>query len=178
MRKQEIIDLLIEKYAEFNSFINELNANEFAYSYQQKWAAGQHLAHLVLCIKPLAHVFTMEKLTIQQKFGLANAPGRSYEVLMQLYQEKLEKGGKAPDRFVPEMIMPEQRTVLSETLTALVHALCSKIDTFTEKELDTLSIPHPLLGKLSMREMLYNTIYHAEHHRQLASQSLNHMVKE
>jgi hypothetical protein len=26
-------------------------------------------------------------------------------------------------------------------------------------------LPHPLLGKLTLREMLYFTAYHADHHR-------------
>jgi hypothetical protein len=33
-------------------------------------------------------------------------------------------------------------------------------------------LPHPLLGKLTIREMLYFTVYHGEHHRLHTEQNL------
>jgi len=38
------------------------------------------------------------------------------------------------------------------------------LEQFTEEELDTLSLPHPLLGILSIREMFYLISYHPSHH--------------
>ena len=34
----------------------------------------------------------------------------------------------------------------------------------SEHKLDRCILPHPLLGKLTLREMIYFTIYHMEHH--------------
>jgi hypothetical protein len=104
--------------------------------------------------------------------GLAGGPGRTYEALRQEYIEKLGAGGKAPERYLPERVAPEQKPVLCATLAETVKDLCAKIENFTEQELDTLCIPHPLLGNLTMREMLYNAIYHVEHHHTSARQNL------
>ena len=57
-------------------------------------------------------------------------------------------------------------------MSILIDKLISEIDVFTENELDTLSIPHPLLGSISLREMLYNAIYHVEHHQKIIKTNL------
>jgi hypothetical protein len=33
-------------------------------------------------------------------------------------------------------------------------------------------LPHPLLGKLTLREMIYFTIYHVQHHHKLVQNQL------
>ncbi|MEO0527793.1 MAG: DinB family protein [Bacteroidota bacterium] len=167
INKREISATLFKNYNGFITYIDTLTPEEYGYAYQEKWNAGQQLAHLVLCIKALLYVFKWDKVEIEQKFGLSKKTSRTYETLKRLYRDKLKEGGKAPDRYVPGTTFYEQKTVLTATLTEMLADLCSRIDTFTEKELDSLCIPHPVLGNLSMREMLYNTMYHAEHHHGL-----------
>ena len=43
----------------------------------------------------------------------------------------------------------------------LINALQTKWD---DKQLDKYLAPHPLLGKITLRELSYFTIYHTEHH--------------
>jgi len=45
-----------------------------------------------------------------------------------------------------------------------------------EDDLDRVMLPHPLLGKLTLREMLFFTIYHVEHHLGILRQGLGHDV--
>ena len=172
MNKQAIIEAFTKNYTSFIAYINELTNEEYSFSYQQKWTAGQQLEHIVLCVKPLVQVFSMDKEMIAQNFGLSDKASRTYEVLLSDYKEKLHEGGKAPTRYVPETVLPTQREALTEALLKMTQNLCSKIESFTEQELDTLSIPHPLLGSLTLREMLYNAIYHVEHHQDQAKQNL------
>ena len=51
-----------------------------------------------------------------------------------------------------------------------------RADSFSEKQLDTFILPHPLLGKLTLREMLYFTIYHAEHHKKQTLKNLENQI--
>jgi hypothetical protein len=176
MNKQAIIDLLHKNYSSFITYIHDLSPGEYSFHNEEKWTAGQQLEHIVLCVKPLVQVFSMDKLTIEQNFGRSGKPGRTYEVLLENYLEKLKEGGKAPVRYVPEAITPNQRALLSETLTKLIQDLSSKIETFTEEELDSLLIPHPLLGNLTLREMLYNAAYHVQHHHEQAIHNLKEMA--
>jgi|SRR5882672_10633400 len=45
--------------------------------------------------------------------------------------------------------------------------LIAKIEKQSEADLDKYILLHPLLGKLILREMLYFTIHHNEHHLEL-----------
>lgn len=175
MKKQEIIELLTKNYASFVTYINELTAEKFTFAYQEKWTAGQQLAHIVLCVKPLLKVYGMDKDVIAQNFGLSNRASVADTALLNSYNEKLSGTYKTADRYLPEVILLTQRQELTENLTKLIQNLCVSISNFTEEELDTLLIPHPLLGNLTLREMLYNAIHHVEHHHDATKQNLENL---
>jgi hypothetical protein len=80
------------------------------------------------------------------------------------YKNALEKGGKAPLRFVPEKIDVSKRSKLVGDLVEILNTICQNLDTYTESELDVLVLPHPLLWNLTIREMFYLMTYHATHH--------------
>ena len=175
MNKQAIIELVKSKYDSFIEYMGDLTAEEYVFSYQRKWSAGQQLEHIVLCIAPLVQVFSMGSVGIKQYFGLADQPRRTYDVLLKDYLGKLEEGGKAPERYVPETAAYDQRLEACGILKQMIGELCLKIERYSEEELDTLAIPHPLLGNLSVREMLYNAIYHVQHHQEQARANLLHL---
>lgn len=52
------------------------------------------------------------------------------------------------------------------TRTELSQQLWSAIDVWRDADLDRYLLPHPLLGKLTLREMLFFTLYHNYHHVQ------------
>lgn len=169
MNQEQIIIELNGAYTRFNQFINSLTEPELLFSYEHKWNALQQLQHIVLCVAPLVHLSGMPAETIAQQFGRVSKEGRSYDTLLQEYVEKLAEGGKAPERFLPEIVSPDQKISLNNKLAGMIQELVKRIGNFNEQELDTLAIPHPLLGVLSFREMLYNAIYHVQHHQALAA---------
>lgn len=172
MGKAEIIEQLQLKYKEFVAFISALSMASYQYRFEQKWTAAGQLAHIIISIKPLVQVFSMDKSLIAQTFGTTGRVGESYEELTRSYLQKLEVGGKAPERFLPPAEITESRQAMCEKLTALINTLSIKIESFSEAELDTLCIPHPLLGSISLREMLYNAIYHVQHHQKQVEDNL------
>ncbi len=172
MNKAAITQALRKNYDSFINYISSLSEDDFLLRYKQKWTAGQQVAHLLSGIKALARVFDMNTEEIEQHFGAAVGVSRSYLEVKEAYDMQLATGGKAPERFLPEAVGLEQKTILLENLTSLIHDLCAKIDNFAEAELDGFYIPHPLLGNLTMREMLFNAIYHVEHHHQLTEHYL------
>jgi hypothetical protein len=89
--------------------------------------------------------------------------------LVARYQEKLAGGGRAAGAFVPPSLAADAREALSQALLHEVEALCSRLERMDEKQLDAYLLPHPLLGKLTLREMLYFTIYHVEHHQRIVA---------
>lgn len=172
MNKKEITEALSQNHQSFINYLNDLTINDFEWTREHKWSAGQQLEHIVICVKPLVKALGMDKKMLEQTFGVAAGAGKTYDELLALYVTKLNTGGKAPDRFVPQPVLSNQRETLTAGLVKLVMELNHTLERFTEQELDTLCLPHPLLGTISIREMLYNTIYHVEHHHHVAQQHL------
>lgn len=164
MDKSILKNLLVEKHIAFIEYMQTLNDDELSRSADPKWSAGQQLNHIVICVKSLLKAFGTDKLILEQRFGLSNRVSLSYDAMESNYLEKLKEGGKAPAPFVPEAFLLEQKTVLISELEQMIKDLCLKLENFSEEELDALCLPHPLLGNITLREMLYNTIQHVEHH--------------
>ena len=61
-------------------------------------------------------------------------------------------------------VAEEFKEKLKEKLKNEVLNLCLSIEKISEEDLDYYLLPHPILGKLTLREMLYFTIYHVKHH--------------
>ncbi|MBK6751020.1 MAG: DinB family protein [Pyrinomonadaceae bacterium] len=173
MDRSAMIAELKNKYNAFTDFIGGLSEDDFLFSLNgEKWSAGQQIDHLCLSVKPLNRALSAPAFTLKAMFGKADHPSMSYDELVARYRAELAAGGTATAAFRPEVIPFSRKNELVNTLTELVSKLCSKIEKYDESELDVLVLPHPLLGKLTFREMFYFTIYHAEHHLQHSKQNL------
>lgn len=173
MNKAEIIDELRSKYNDFSDFVATLPKDDFEFSLKgEKWAAGQQIDHLCLSVGPLVKGLRAPEFALKAMFGKADHPSATYDELVARYRAELAAGGTAPASFRPADIPFDQKEEFVTKLNELVDKLCSKIEKFDEDKLDTLVLPHPLLGKLTMREMFYFTIYHGEHHHKLTVSNL------
>ena len=172
MKRHDIIDKLINTHQSFIDYVVALPDESFLFINNGKWTAGQQLDHIKRAVKPLVQILSLPKFLIKQMFGKANRQSKSYDDIVKKYLGKLENGGVATGRFVPATISLDQKEKLATLLSDFVNRLTSKINNYSEEELDTFIIPHPLLGKLTVREMMYFTIYHVEHHHRIAKRNL------
>ncbi len=172
MDKENIKKELTVRHTSFVDFLFGLTNEGFLTSHNEKWAAGQQLEHIYLSVKPVRQALGVPKILLKLLLGQANRPGRNYDELVDKYRSKLQSGGKAPGRFVPKVITIEKGQQLKTKLAKEIARLCSKLDRFTEEELDRYVLPHPLLGKLTLREMMYFTLYHVGHHQELVRRYL------
>jgi hypothetical protein len=172
MTKSQIIQLLKENHHTFITYIETLNAEEFLYAPTDKWTAAQQLDHIHKSVKPLTQAMGYPKFVPRLLFGKANRPSKTYEELINRYNEKLALGGRASGRFVPPVISASQKNGLIKLILNSVNNLCKRIEKFSETELDNLILPHPLLGKITIREMLYFTACHVAHHKAIIKRAL------
>lgn len=163
MTKSEIQKQLVENYAAFLALLRQMPDIQAHMAAPGKWSPAQQAEHLVKSVRPVALAFLLPKFMLPMMFGRSNRPSRSFEELVSKYQAKLAAGGTASRPFVPGM--PRNLNRVYSRLGNTVDQLNRRINRFTEQELDTLILPHPLLGKLTLREMLYFTAYHATHHQ-------------
>lgn len=167
MNKDQIVNQLKEKHQDFINYVLSLNESDYVFALQNKWTAGQQLAHIIKSVVPVANALSMPPNVLATTFGQANRLSIGYDELVVKYLNKLAEGGTAPSAFSPENQIFIDRTKLQQKLNAAMATLCEKVAVFSESDLDTYILPHPLLGKLTLREMLYFTIYHVQHHQKL-----------
>ncbi|MCC6330097.1 MAG: DinB family protein [Acidobacteria bacterium] len=174
MDRFEIIDRLRANYGKFADLVASMPEKDFTFSLGgEKWTAGQQTDHLCRSLAPLNDALKMPALVLKTMFGAADHITASYDELVARYQDKLAAGGKASPRFTPEAITFGQRDELLNELRSHLEKLCSEIEMMDEPALDKLMLPHPLIGKLTLREMFYFTIYHAEHHHLRTAENLS-----
>lgn len=173
MDKSAIIAEINNKYTVFSDYVAALSQDDFTFSLNgEKWSAGQQVDHLCKSVEPLFKGLGAPEFALKAMFGKSDHDSVTYDQLVARYQAALSAGGTAPAEFRPKDVPFSRKTELVTTLKDLIAKLCAKIDKCDEGKMDVLVLPHPLLGKLTFREMFYFTIYHAEHHHAHTVQNL------
>lgn len=172
MTTAKIAGALSATHTEFCTYIAALTEPEFLFHKENKWSAGQQLEHIFLAVQPVRLAFSLPHWLLRLVWGKANRKSRTYDELVAKYHLKLQQGGRASGRFVPKPVMLIQREALLFKVQKEVAALVGKAGKKAESDLDAYVLPHPLLGKLTLREMLYFTNYHVQHHHNLVVKAL------
>lgn len=172
MNKDSIKKELTDKHNSFIDYINSLSDNDFIDNRNStKWSAGEQLQHIYLSVRPVNLAMLIPKFILRFLFGKPHQ-NRTYEELVVTYQKSLLNGGKAGSQFIPKNVSIGKRKILIDDLARLINSLNEKIEGLSEQDLDKYILPHPLIGKISIREMLYFTIYHVQHHHQSVVENL------
>ncbi len=178
MNRTEIASRLAANHNFFLEQIDQLSDTDLCYAPEGKWNAIQQLDHIIRSVSPVNMAMGLPKFILKWRFGTANRPSKTYEQLVEKYQRKLMEGGRASARFTPPVITADQQKTLSRKLEKLVTALCLKTSRWSEEDLDRYILPHPLLGKLTIREMLYFTAHHVLHHQEAVNRNLKNKNAE
>ena len=147
-------------------FCSTLSAEQFFHQPEGKWSAAQQVQHLVKSTDMARLAFTLPKFIVRILGGKPNRHSHSFDELVAKYNLKLEKGGKASGRYIPKPI-PEtfgQEKLLQQFSRSMQQFANALQKNWTEPKLDQYLAPHPLLGKITLRELCYFTIHHSNHH--------------
>jgi hypothetical protein len=137
---------------------------------ESAWTAAEQLAHLNTVVSAVAKGFAAPRLLLRLRYGRSRSPQRTHTALRDHYRSLLAAGGRATGPFVPARhdLAPAQIEAHRGSLLArwgrVNGRLQKALEPWGEKQLDTIRLPHPLLGKITAREMIYFTVYHSEHH--------------
>ena len=167
MEKQKLKQQLVNGHKAYAGYVLALSEPDFNYALPEKWNAGEHLQHILISVSKLNKAICNPKYILPIEAMQPIRALMDYNTLVGVYLDRIKQGAKANLPFVPEKVTIEQRDQLVNDVQATVADLCTKFDMYDEKQLDTLTIPHPLLGVLTLREMIYFTIEHAAHHYEL-----------
>jgi DinB superfamily len=146
---------------ELVGFLDGFTDEAFFAAQGDHWSPAVHLRHLTKSVRVVGDALQKWKPMLLV-FGRPGRPSRSYEEVVAAYVEALDRGGKA-GRFAPRGEDPERHLVVAGWQLA-GRGLQRAANRWSEKALDRYQLPHPLLGKLTVREMLFFTLYHNAHH--------------
>ncbi len=163
MEKQELIDRFLQNHRALIVYVDAITEEQFTTNKEGKWSPAQQLKHVQLCLHPMTQALA-SKDYIKAKFGTTDHIVQTYGQIVEQYKAALDKGGKAPERFVPQSASMEDKAMLKHELEVQLQTIQELFSNYTDEEVDTLILPHPLLGNLSIRELFYLMTYHATHH--------------
>ena len=161
MNKDTIGSMWAKTAAEVSSFFANVDTNQFSADRGDRWTLAQNLDHMILSVKPVARGLRVPKLLIRLLFGKASG-SNSYGQIHEDYKAKLAAGYESPLAYMSPSVASQQ--VLLERWDQAAKQLTANLATWNETQLDRLRMPHPLLGKITVREMLYFTDFHTRHH--------------
>ena len=166
MNKADIITDLQNVNHHFSSTCNAIEEAAFFEKPGNKWSVAENVQHLVLSVSTTTLAFQLPKLLVRLIGGKPNRPSGSFEELKAKYYCKLDEGAKASSRYVPkpilhragkEKLLDKWNKVNSKLIYVLTH-------NNSEQELDVYLVKHPLLGRITLRELCYFTVFHTQHH--------------
>jgi hypothetical protein len=133
------------------------------------WSVAENMQHLILSVSPIVKAVLIPREKLSKRFGLADRPSRPYASIRDEYKQGLQMGVVAPPEYQPaaDTLPPEPHLAQQQILDKwreISAQLTTYLDAWTETELDTYQVPHLLMGLLTMREMLFFTLYHNFHH--------------
>jgi DinB superfamily len=147
--------------------IARMSDAQFCSGTAEAWSAADYLKHLLLSVKPVAKAMGFPAEVLEKQFDRSERASRPYAELVKAYQKRLDEGIRAEDfdkvvpifyRF-PEGITDE-RAYLVQSWNEANQRLIEVTQKWSEAELDSLQLPHPAIGMITLREMLFFTIYH------------------
>ncbi len=167
MTRDDILHKLDAVDSEGAAYWGAFDAPAFFAKLGDAWSPAENVRHLVKSIRPVTQAMKMPRIVLRLKFGKPAHESVSYDQLVERYHGLLAAGGNA-GRFAPspreEHDLEARRAEILAQQREANLALRAAIGRWPEASLDRHQLPHPLLGNLTVREMLYFTLYHQLHH--------------
>lgn len=151
-----------------------LTATEFfTFPTSEGWSPAANVEHLTRTVKPIAMALRFPRIVVRLMFGAPRRPSRSFVELRDTYREALRRGagaGKfASRRHAPPANVVGARETMLRKWSLVVPNLCAALRRWDDAALDRYQLPHPILGKLTIREMLYFDLFHLCHHAEIVA---------
>lgn len=153
---------------DFTTYCHSLTDEQFFWQPEGKWSAARQVKHLIKSTDMARLALILPKFLVRIVGGKPNRASRTYDELVAKYKLKLEQGGRAGGRYIPKPILPSygKDKLLTQFSRSMNRFAASFEKNLRDEQPDRYLAPHPLLGKITLRELAYFTIYHTYHHRE------------
>lgn len=169
--KAQIIDHLQQIHQSIRQTVADMPEDKLFAGTTEQWSPADYLKHLIIANKPFAKGLMMPHDQLGEMFGKSDNGSMSYDELVGIYQNLINEGLRAelaPSVTPVNYRMPEGvtdvKTYLIETWDDANQRIVNALEGWSEDDLDTYRTPHPAIGVITVREMLYFTIHHNRLH--------------
>lgn len=167
--REEILETLTNTNRRVTDWFSASRIDDFFKRHTGSWSPSDNLDHLIKSVKQVTKAMKLPRPALQGMFGKPEKASRSYEEICEAYRAELAKGAQASGRYLPDQEDPQDKADdlkrhLIETWVKAGNELVSAAEGWNDTDLDQHQLPHPILGNLTVREMLFFTIYHNLRH--------------
>jgi hypothetical protein len=164
---QQIMATLQRVEDESVAYWSGFETSDFFARIDGHWSPAENVRHLIKSIRPVTKALGLPRLALWFMFGKSRRKSLPWAEIQAKYRGLLDAGGNA-GRFAPsEREEPDPEAGKARIMGQFVQVnrdLRAAIAKWPDRSLDRYRLPHPLLGKLTLREMLIFTAYHQTHH--------------
>ena len=165
MNKETIMKESEKIFQRMYDYCRQLPDETFFGVPEGKWTIAQHVQHLVISTKMSTAAFAIPKFLVSLIGGKPDRPSMNFYDFTEKYQLKLKEGGKASGRYIPSNVNAVSgKAVLVKWQKTTSHYLRTIDRNWKEDQLDNYFVLHPLLAKITLRELCYFTVHHTDHH--------------
>jgi DinB superfamily len=172
MTQAELVQALEARQNELQTYFSSIPEDVFLADNDPKWNPAQHLIHLTKSGSRIAQ-------GLQASDQLPNhetQTPRDYETIRDTYLATLKLAPAELLAKIGASIQVETGSSQAQIIEKYLLAgkqLREAAQTWSETELDAKAMPHPVLGTISVREMLEFAVYHDLHHLNGVRKTLN-----
>ena len=165
--KKEILEDSRESIEMVANFFTKISPDKF-FSKSDGWSAAENLVHLHKSLLPVSISLITPKVILRTMFGSATTVNEDLGTLKEQYFNKLQSGQKS-GIFSPQSISEQKKNEEGKKNLLLKwdktgREYLQRISRWKEDELDTVNLPHPILGNISVRQIICFMVFHNDHH--------------
>jgi hypothetical protein len=165
--RDEIVHAFEQQEQDSLAYWNAFDRDTFFAAIGDGWSPADTVRHLIKAIRPVTRALTLPRIILRLRFGKPRKTLETFTALQTRYDALLAAGGQA-GRFAPsaktEPDLDAWRTAILHDFQHVNRELRAAILRWPDAKLDAIQLPHPLLGHLTVREMLFFTLFHQTHH--------------
>jgi len=167
--KSQLTTDLKNAFLETIEWVNQQPADHFNMDMVSgKWTIAGHLYHLIKSTKAVSQGMKMPKAQLEGLFGKINRAERSYEGMIEKYTRTInDVKFKTPNPYEAEAGRTFDQPSLIKRFEHELDQFISVLENWKEDDMGNYVMPHPAMGKCTMREFCYFTILHTYHHLNL-----------
>ena len=156
-----------EQQREIGNYVSGFSDDDFFAPQGEHWSPAGHLRHLAKSERAVTRGLGQPRLALLA-LGRSKSGSRGFDEVVEIYRAALAAGGEAgpygPSDEVPDLSPEDWRDRIVDRWQGAGRALREALLGWREEHLDVYRLPHPLIGKLTLRELMLWNLYHNAHH--------------